>query len=89
MSVDPPSLFKLFSEHELFMGTFMRFKKEMQEEVYVKQSPGFVVTGKEGKVMRLHKALYGIRQAPRAWNAKIDCTLKEIGFKQSEHEHAN
>lgn len=88
MSVDPPSLFKLFSEHELFMGTFMRFKKEMQEEVYVKQSPGFVVTGKEGKVMRLHKALYGIRQAPRAWNAKIDCTLKEIGFKQSKHEHA-
>ena len=61
---------------------------ELKEEVYVKQPPGFVVQGEEGKVLRLRKALYGLRQAPRAWNAKLDCTLKEMGFKQSEHEHA-
>jgi hypothetical protein len=23
----------------------------------------------------------------RAWNAKLDYTLKEMGFKPSEHEH--
>jgi hypothetical protein len=61
---------------------------ELKEEVYVKQPPGFVVKGEEGKVLRLRKALYGLRQAPRAWNVKLDCTLKEMGFKQSEHEHA-
>jgi hypothetical protein len=54
---------------------------ELKEEVYVKQPPGFVVTGEEGKVLRLRKALYGLRQAPRAWNAKLDSTLKEMGFK--------
>jgi hypothetical protein len=39
---------------------------KLKEEVYVKQPPGFVVIGEEGKVMRMCKALYGLRQAPRA-----------------------
>jgi hypothetical protein len=25
---------------------------------------------------------------PRAWNAKLDLTLKALDFKQSAHEHA-
>jgi len=45
----------------------------------VRQPPGFAVAGEEGKVYRL-KALYGLRQAPRAWNAKLDITLKKMGF---------
>jgi hypothetical protein len=61
---------------------------DLKEEVYVHQLPGFVIPGKEGKVLRLHKALYGLRQAPRAWNAKLDCTLKGMGFGQSPYEAA-
>ena len=38
--------------------------------------------------MRLHKALYGLRQAPRTWNAKLDSTLKRMGFMPSPHEAA-
>jgi hypothetical protein len=59
---------------------------DLKEEVYVHQSPGFAILGKEGKVLRLRKALYGLRQAPRAWNAKLDSTLKGMGFGQSPHE---
>lgn len=52
------------------------------------QPPGFVVDGHETKVMRLHKALYGLRQVPRAWNAKLDTTLDALGFYRSISDHA-
>jgi hypothetical protein len=60
---------------------------DLKEEVYAHQSAGFIVAGQEGKVLRLRKTLYGLRQAPRAWNSKLDDTLKKMDFVQSEHEH--
>jgi hypothetical protein len=38
---------------------------DLQEEVFVQQLAVFVRTGEEHKVFRLHKALYGVHQAPR------------------------
>jgi hypothetical protein len=61
---------------------------DLKEEVYVCQPAEFVIASQEGKVLRLRKALYGLRQAPRAWNSKLDDTLKKMNFVQSEHEHA-
>jgi hypothetical protein len=60
----------------------------LEEEIYVMQPPGFTITGQQGKVLRLKKALYGLRQAPRTWNTCLDATLKGLGFEQSAHEHA-
>ena len=60
---------------------------ELAETVFVRQSPGFAVKGEVHRVLRLRKALYGLRQAPRAWNAKLDATLGELGFKRCANEH--
>jgi hypothetical protein len=60
----------------------------LKEEVYVRQPTGFIIAGQEGKVLRLRKALYGLRQAPWALNSKLNDTLKKMDFVQSEHEHA-
>jgi hypothetical protein len=60
---------------------------DLKEEVYVRQPTGFIVTGQEDRVLRLKKALYDLRQAPQAWNLKLDDTLKGMGFTQSQHEH--
>jgi hypothetical protein len=34
---------------------------DLREEVYVHQPLGFAIPGKEGKLLRLRKALYGLR----------------------------
>ena len=59
---------------------------ELKEEVYVNQPEGFVIEGKEDKVYKLHKALYGLRQAPRAWNVKLNGILKSLGFTRCSKE---
>ena len=61
---------------------------ELSKEVHVAQPPGFVTAGKEEQVLKLHKALYGLRQAPHAWYAKLDDTLSKLGFAHSPLEHA-
>jgi hypothetical protein len=60
---------------------------DLTEIVFVQQPPGFIVGGAD-KVLRLKKALYGLRQAPRAWNAKLDKEMIALGFERSKLEHA-
>ena len=37
---------------------------ELVETVFVRQPLGFAIKGAEHRVLRLHKVLYGLRQAP-------------------------
>lgn len=61
---------------------------ELKETVYVSQPEGFEVKGNEKKVYKLSKALYGLRQAPRAWNNKLNTILLELGFEKCSKEHS-
>jgi len=61
---------------------------ELEEEVYVTQPPGFVIKGKEEKVLRLYKALYSLKQAPRAWYERIDSYFIQNGFARSMNDAA-
>ena len=44
----------------------------LAEELYVEQPIGNVVEGQEDKVLKLKKALFGLKHAPRAWNSRIE-----------------
>lgn len=61
---------------------------DLQEEVFVEQPQGFISVGNEHKVLKLHKALYGLHQAPRAWNAKLDDTVV-ARFQEEPHGVCN
>nr|AAU10766.1 putative polyprotein [Oryza sativa Japonica Group] len=51
-----------------------------QEEVYVKQPPGFENPDFPNHVFKLSKVLYGLKQAPRAWYDRLKNFLLTKGF---------
>lgn len=55
----------------------------LTEEVYMHQPPGFIRKGAEHLVCRLHKSLYGLRQSPREWYAKLHTALLAWKLLQS------
>lgn len=59
----------------------------LDEQVFVKQPPGYVKNGSENKVYRLKKALYGLKQAPRAWYSRIEAYFLKAGFHKCPYEH--
>ena len=54
------------------------------EEVYMKQPSGFVDSTLPSHVCRLHKSLYGLKQALRAWYTCLSDFLLSIGFLASK-----
>ena len=54
----------------------------LEEEVYVKQPPGFVDDKHPTWVYRLDKVLYGLKQAPRTWYETLSKHLLKNGFSR-------
>ena len=52
----------------------------INEEVYVKQPPGFENEQFPDHVFKLKRALYGLKQAPRAWYDRLKTFLLKTGF---------
>ena len=59
---------------------------DLDEDIYVRQPEGFEVQGKEHLVCKLKKSIYGLKQAGKNWNKKIDAELKLLGFERSLSE---
>jgi histone deacetylase 1/2 len=56
----------------------------LEEEVYMKQPPGYEESSRLGYVCKLDKALYGLKQAPRAWYSRLSSKLQSLGFSASK-----
>ena len=56
---------------------------DLEETIYMQQPPGYQEGG-SGVACRLVKALYGLRQAPRAWHTRLKAELEAIGFTATE-----
>ena len=53
---------------------------DLAEQVYMEQPPGYVAQGKSTQVCLLKKAIYGLKQSPRAWFHKFSQLLIGYGF---------
>jgi hypothetical protein len=56
----------------------------IEEEVYIEQPQGFEVEDMKTHVCKLKKALYRLKQAPRAWYGRINSFLTNLGFTKSK-----
>jgi histone deacetylase 1/2 len=58
----------------------------LEEEVYMKQPPGFEDSRYPSFVCKLKKAIYGLKQDPRAWYSRLSSKLVSLGFVPSKSD---
>jgi hypothetical protein len=56
---------------------------DLDETVFVRMTPGFE---KKGRVLRLRKALYGLKRSPLLWQKKLAGAFRELGFREIPQE---
>ncbi|KAK8593575.1 hypothetical protein V6N12_045652 [Hibiscus sabdariffa] len=59
---------------------------KLEEDVYMTQPEGFVTPKNVGKVYKLQRSIYGLKQASRSWNLHFNDAIKEFGFIRNEDE---
>ncbi|KAG8496917.1 hypothetical protein CXB51_008099 [Gossypium anomalum] len=57
---------------------------KLEEDVYMTQPEGFVDPKDAGKICKLQRSIYGLKQASRSWNLRFNDAIKEFGFIKNE-----
>ena len=57
---------------------------KLDKPIYMRVPDGVSMPG---KVLKLNRSLYGLKQAGRIWNDEIDSTLSSLGYCASEPDH--
>jgi hypothetical protein len=79
----PFSVAKGFKLHQMDVKSAF-LNGVLEEEVYVRQPPGFESEKYPHRVYKLRKALYRLKQAPRAWYGRLRGFLFERGFEMGK-----
>jgi hypothetical protein len=58
----------------------------MTKDVYMTQPKGFVDPKHVGKICKLQKSSYGLKQASQSWNLRFDEAVKGFGFIKNVEE---
>ena len=56
---------------------------KLEEDVFMKMPPGY---RRNGTILKLNKALYGLRKSPLLWQKELTQTLRKLGFEAVPHE---
>jgi hypothetical protein len=58
----------------------------LTENVYMTQPKGFVDPKHDGKICKLQKSFYELKQASQSWNLRFDVVVKEFGSVKNIEE---
>lgn len=59
----------------------------LDEEVYMDIPPGYTGSAGNKIVCKLERALYGLKQSPRAWFGRLSSAMRKYGYRQSNSDH--
>ena len=57
----------------------------IEENIFMEQPKGFE-SEESSKVCKLHRSIYGLKQASRSWNHRFDEAIHSYGFIKNEDE---
>jgi hypothetical protein len=61
---------------------------EIKEDIYMRAPPGYLKAGEEGKVLKLKRCLYGLKQVGFEWSEELASVFLEMGFTRSQIDQA-
>jgi hypothetical protein len=74
---------KGFKLHQMYVKSAF-LNGVLEEEVYVRQPPGFESEKYPHRVYKFRKAMYGLKQVPRSWYGRLRGFLFERGFEMGK-----
>nr|GEV55611.1 retrovirus-related Pol polyprotein from transposon TNT 1-94 [Tanacetum cinerariifolium] len=74
------ALHKLYVKNAFLHG-------DLEKEVYMEQPSRFISQGEFGRVCKLKKSLYNLKQSSRAWFGKFSNAVIEFGLRRSVYDH--
>lgn len=60
---------------------------DLEDEVSMDLPLGFDEASKDGKICRLKKSLYSLKQSPQAWFDRFAKAIRQQDYKQAQADH--
>jgi hypothetical protein len=79
-----------FELHQIdIKGAYLNGELTEHETIYMSQPPGYHAPNSTGRVCRLRKTLYGLKQSGRRWYQRlVDIMLRYLGFSHCDVDQA-
>ena len=59
---------------------------KVEDDVYMIEPYNFIAKGQEHMICKLHKSIFGLKQAFQSWNIHFDKVIKSFDFEQRTHK---